>query len=194
MHQKNKIKFIENYKEKITRKINSINGDVFNQITENIEYCNAKGSTIYIIGNGGSAATASHMQNDLGVGLKTRDILNLNIISLCDNLSVITALANDIGYENIFYSQLNDRIKKDDSLIAISCSGTSPNIIKAVEYARGVGSKIIGMTGFNGGQLKELSDINYHVQTEPGEYGVVEDLHMILDHMLYTYYCNTKKI
>ncbi len=194
MHQKNIMKFVESYKEKIIRQVDSINGDVFNQIIKNIEDCDKKGATIYIIGNGGSAATASHMQNDLGVGLKTRGILNLNIISLCDNLSVITALANDIGYENVFYSQLNDQIKKDDLLIAISCSGTSPNIIKAVEYAREIGVTILGMTGFDGGQLKELSDINYHVQTERGEYGIVEDLHMILDHMLYTYYCNTKKI
>ena len=109
-------------------------------------------------------------------------------ISLCDNIPVLTALANDVGYENIFYAQIKDRIKENDVLIAISCSGTSPNIIKAVKYAREVGSTVVGLSGFDGGMLKGLSDINYHVQTSKGKYGLVEDLHMILDHLLYSYY------
>ena len=187
------MKFIEYYKEKITQLIDEIDSSVFEEIINKLEECTYYNSAVYIIGNGGSAATASHMQNDLGIGLKRRGILNLNIISLCDNLSVITALSNDVGYENIFYSQLKNKIKKDDLLIAISCSGNSENIIKATQYAKDREATVLGMTGFDGGKLKGLSDINYHIQTEKEEYGLVEDLHMILDHMLYTYFIENNK-
>ena len=103
-----------------------------------------------------------------------------------------TAIANDIGYENIFYAQLKDKITQNDMLIAISCSGNSKNIIKAVDYVKEQKAVIIGMTGFSGGQLKKLCDISYHIDSEKGEYGVVEDLHMILDHIIYTYYISLK--
>jgi len=187
------IDFIDQYKEKINKLIEGIDSNVFSQIVKKIESCAENNSYVYVIGNGGSAATASHMENDLGSGLKRRGILELNIVSLCDNLSVITALANDIGYENIFYSQLEGKIDKKDLLIAISCSGNSPNIIKAVEYASKIGVSVLGLTGFDGGKLKQLSNLNYHIQTNKGEYGLVEDLHMILDHMLYTYFIEKDK-
>lgn len=150
-------------------------------------------SKIYILGNGGSAATASHMVNDLGAGLRRRKIRNFNVVSLADNTPVCTAIANDIGYENIFYMQLQGLLQKDDLIIAISCSGNSPNIIKAVEYAKDSGSKIIGMTGFDGGRLKHLCDVNFHINTLNGEYGLVEDMHMILDHIIYSYYIENSK-
>ena len=96
---------------------------------------NVKGK-IYVIGNGGSAATASHMVNDLGAGLRRRKIRSFDVESLSDNTPVCTALANDIGYKNVFYMQLKDRITPDDILIAISCSGNSKNITKAVKYSK----------------------------------------------------------
>ncbi len=184
--------FIEEYKTKLRKHINAIDYLDVESIVKHLDECSRNGSNVYIIGNGGSAATASHMQNDLGVCLKRRGALNLNVLSLCDNIAGLTAISNDVGYEDVFHIQIKERIRKNDVLIALSCSGTSPNIVKAVKYAREIGATIIGMTGFDGGELKKLSDINYHVQTEQGEYGVVEDVHMILDHMLYTYYCNKK--
>jgi D-sedoheptulose 7-phosphate isomerase len=185
--------FICHYKKRITQLIEGIDSNVFSQIVKKIESCAENNSYTYVIGNGGSVATASHIQNDLGSGLKRRGILDLNIVSLCDNLSVITALANDKGHENIFYSQLEGKIDKDDLLIEISCSGNSPNIVKAAEYANNIGESVLGLTGFDGGKLKHLSDLNYHVQTNKNEYGLVEDLHMILDHMLYTYFIEKDK-
>jgi D-sedoheptulose 7-phosphate isomerase len=145
-------------------------------------------SRIYIIGNGGSSATASHMVNDLGAGLRRRNIINFDVVSLGDNSPVVTAIANDIGYENIFYMQMKGLINSNDIVIAISCSGDSPNIIKSVDYAKDLGCKIIGVTGFNGGYLKSISDISFHVNAPKNEYGLVEDAHMILDHILYSYY------
>ncbi|WP_434637263.1 SIS domain-containing protein [Sulfurimonas sp. NW7] len=153
-----------------------------------VEVLNSTKGTIYIIGNGGSAATASHMVNDLGVGLKRRGIKNFNIQSLSDNTPVCSALANDIGYKNIFYMQLKDRINENDTLIAISCSGNSKNIVKAVKYAKKQNAAIVGLTGFDGGILKKLSDISFHIATAKNEYGLVEDAHMILDHIIYSYY------
>lgn len=180
--------FIEKYTKELILLLESIDKDAIAKIEKALESSIDKNSKVYILGNGGSAATASHMVNDLGVGLKRRDIKNFNIISLADNTPVCTAIANDIGYDNIFYIQLKDVIKKDDIVIAISCSGNSANIIKAVDYAKKQNSTIIGVTGFDGGKLKDMSDINFHINTKSGEYGLVEDMHMILDHIIYSYY------
>ncbi|WP_321312863.1 SIS domain-containing protein [Halarcobacter sp.] len=185
-------KFINNYTNSLINLLNQIDQKSIVKIVESLEYTLQKSSKIYIIGNGGSAATASHMANDLDVGLKLREIRNFNVESLSDNPSVCTAIANDIGYENIFYAQIKNKINKDDLLIAISCSGNSPNILKAVKYAKQKGSTIISMTGFDGGELKNLSDIKFHVQTDKGEYGLVEDIHMILDHIIFSYYISLK--
>ena len=187
-----KQKFIKNYISNLTKILNQLDPKTIEQIIDAFEQVHANNSKIYILGNGGSAATASHMANDLSVGLKLRDIRNFDVESLSDNSSVCTAIANDIGYENIFYAQIKNKIKKDDMLIAISCSGNSANIVKAVEYAKSQGTTIVGMTGFEGGKLKELANIKFHVPTSKGEYGLVEDVHMILDHIVYSYYISLK--
>jgi D-sedoheptulose 7-phosphate isomerase len=183
--------FIQNYTQNLITLLQNIDKNSIEQIVDILEQSVKTNSNIYIIGNGGSAATASHMVNDLGVGLKRRDIRSFNIISLADNTPVCSAIANDIGYENIFYMQLKDTIRPTDTLMAISCSGNSPNILKAVTYAKDIGSKIVGLTGFDGGKLKNLSDISFHIDTKSGEYGLVEDMHMILDHIIYSYYIST---
>ena len=157
-------------------------------MTDIIKLLDENRGRIYIIGNGGSAATASHMVNDLGAGLRRRGIRSFDVESLSDNTSVCSALANDIGYENIFYMQLKNRLKKDDILIAVSCSGNSQNILKAARYANKKNAKVVGVTGFDGGELKKMSDINFHVATAKEEYGLVEDMHMILNHIIYSYY------
>ena len=180
--------FIKNYTMKLIDQLNNINITAIQQIMNVIDDTDSKNGTIYIIGNGGSAATASHMANDLGVGLKIRNIKNLNVHSLADNTPICTAIANDVGYENIFYTQLKNVLKKDDLLIAISCSGKSPNIIKAVKYANSIECKVIGLSGFDGGELKTISDISFHIETQAGDYGTVEDMHMILDHIIFSYY------
>jgi len=180
--------FIQNYTQNLITLLQSIDKNSIEQIINILEQSQKDNSKIYIIGNGGSAATASHMVNDLGVGLKRRNIRKFNVISLADNTPVCSAIANDIGYKNVFYMQLKETIMPNDILIAISCSGDSPNILKAVGYAKDIGSKIVGLTGFGGGELKNLSDISFHIDTQSGEYGLVEDMHMILDHIIYSYF------
>ncbi len=180
--------FTINYINRLKELLTQIDLDAIKDIQISIEKTIKNNSKVYVIGNGGSSATASHMANDLGIGLKRRDIRDIDIISLGDNSAVTSAIANDIGYENIFYMQLKNILKPKDIIIAISCSGNSPNIIKAVQYAKEIGTNIIGVTGFDGGELKSLSNINFHVDAPKGEYGLVEDVHMILDHIIYSYY------
>jgi D-sedoheptulose 7-phosphate isomerase len=186
-------KFTKSYLNSLSQILKKINPSTIGDIVNLLENTILKKSKVYVIGNGGSCATASHIANDLGTGLKRRKILNLDITSLGDNNSIITALANDIGYKNIFYTQMSGIINPDDVVIAISCSGNSINIIKAVTYAKSIGCKIIGLTGFKGGKLKDLSDINLHINTPEGEYGLVEDAHMILNHIIFSYYIKNQK-
>ena len=180
--------FVKDYLTRLKQILDDIDVDVISDIVDTLEETIENKSRIYILGNGGSAATASHMVNDLGAGLRRRNVINFDVTSLGDNSPVVTAIANDIGYENIFYMQMKGHINADDVVVAISCSGESPNIIKAVDYAKDLGCKIIGVTGFNGGYLKKISNINFHVDAPEGEYGLVEDAHMILDHIIYSYY------
>lgn len=187
------IDFFNDYTKRLKSILDNINFDDIKLIINALEKTVEKKSKVYVIGNGGSSATASHMANDLGIGLRRREIININITSLGDNSAVTSAIANDIGFENIFYMQLEDILQPDDVIIAISCSGNSPNITKAIDYAKKVGSTIIGVTGFDGGYLKEICDINFHVDAPKGEYGIVEDVHMILDHMIYSYYVGKGK-
>ena len=180
--------FVTDYLARLKLILDNIDSNVISDIIDTLEQTITNKSRIYIIGNGGSSATASHMVNDLGAGLRRRNIINFDVVSLGDNSPVVTAIANDIGYENIFYMQMQGLINPNDVVIAISCSGDSPNIIKSVDYAKGLGCKIIGVTGFNGGYLKSISDISFHVDAPKNQYGLVEDVHMILDHIIYSYY------
>ena len=184
--------FVKDYLTRLKQILDDIDVDVISDIVDTLEETIENKSRIYILGNGGSAATASHMVNDLGAGLRRRNVINFDVTSLGDNSSVVTAIANDIGYENIFYMQMKGHINADDVVVAISCSGDSPNIIKAVDYAKDLGCKIIGVTGFNGGYLKKISNINFHVDVPEDEYGLVEDTHMILDHIIYSHYIQTE--
>jgi D-sedoheptulose 7-phosphate isomerase len=145
-----------------------------------------RGARIFVLGNGGSAATASHFANDIGIGTRTWD-RPFHIVSLSDNAAVITAIANDYGYDQVFTRQLAIQMLPGDVVIAISASGNSPNVVAAVEYANRAGGVTVGLTGFDGGRLRRLARLGVHVPTSKGEYGPVEDVHMVLDHLLTGY-------
>jgi D-sedoheptulose 7-phosphate isomerase len=142
-----------------------------------------RGARIFFIGNGGSAATASHFANDVAIGCRSWD-RPFRAISLTDNVPVLTAIANDYGYEHIFALQLRTMMVPGDVVVAISASGNSPNVVRALQYANENGAVTVSLTGFDGGELKRISHINVHVPTEKGEYGPVEDVHMVLDHLV----------
>ena len=142
--------------------------------------------TLFVIGNGGGAATSTTMANDLGFDIlkKTGTKNTFKVHSLTDNTSVITAIANDVGYENIFVNQLKIHYTKGDSLLIFSASGNSKNLIKAAQWVKQKSGKIIGILGFDGGKLKKMCDICVHLKTEKGEYGPVEDLQLVINHIL----------
>ncbi len=143
--------------------------------------------TIFFLGNGGSASTASHFVNDISLG--SRQFENpFRAVSLCDNQAVITAIANDDGYENIFLQQLQTQAKPGDSMVCISASGNSQNLVKAVEWSKSNQVYTISLTAFDGGYLKQNTDLNIHVPTKIGEYGPAEDLHMVVCGLIGSYF------
>jgi D-sedoheptulose 7-phosphate isomerase len=144
------------------------------------------GRRIYILGNGGSAATAGHFANDLLVSVRPKGRPFL-AQSLSENTATITAVSNDFGYENVFLKQLEHRVTTDDLVIAFSASGNSPNVLKAVDYANTCGCLTVGFTGFDGGELRRRCTLSIHVPTETGEYGPAEDAHLALEHMVTNY-------
>lgn len=148
-----------------------------------------RGSTVFFLGNGGSAATASHFAQDLGEVGRKAGTKNFKTISLCDNVPFITALSNDYGYDKIFTGQLSNLFKKGDVLVAISASGNSSNVVEAVKLAKKLGGTTIALVGFGGGKLAHLCDYVFHVKTKDGEYGPVEDIHLVFEHMVTTYLC-----
>jgi len=158
---------------------------------ENVIQCfldaRERSSAIFFVGNGGSAATAAHFAQDLAeVGRKT-GTTGFKALALTSNVAQITALANDYSYDDIFTGQMKDVFQKNDLLVAISASGNSANIVKAVTCARELGGITIGLVGFNGGKISSLCDYTLHVKTPAGEYGPVEDMHLVFDHMITSY-------
>jgi D-sedoheptulose 7-phosphate isomerase len=138
---------------------------------------------VWILGNGGSAATANHMANDLVAATRGLE-RGLRVCSLSANPAVLTATANDQGYEQLFVQQLRGRVRPGDVVIALSASGSSPNVLRAVEYAAARGAVTVGFTGFDGGALAGMVDHRLHAATPRGDYGPVEDAHLALDHIL----------
>lgn len=144
------------------------------------------GVTVFFIGNGGSAATASHFANDLAIGTNSYE-KPFRVLSLTDNQAVLTALANDFGYEEVFVRQLQVLGRSGDIVVGISASGNSPNLIRAFAAARSLGIGTFAITAFDGGQMKQIADDGIHIETGPKEYGPAEDAHMILDHLVGAY-------
>ena len=141
---------------------------------------------IFFMGNGGSAATASHFANDLAIGTRSWN-KPFRAMSLTDNQAIVTAISNDDGYENIFVQQLRSLMKKGDAVVAISASGNSQNLVNALEYANSNGVTTVGITSFDGGQLGQIAKLRVHVPTNKGEYGPAEDAHMVLNHLVGAY-------
>ncbi|MBF0417044.1 MAG: SIS domain-containing protein [Magnetococcales bacterium] len=145
-----------------------------------------RGATIFFMGNGGSAATASHFANDLAIG--TRSPHNpFRALAITDNLSVMTAIANDEGYAAVFARQLQILGRPGDVVVGISASGNSPNLLRAFETAKEMGIKCVALTAFDGGTMRAMADEGIHVPTDPKEYGPAEDAHMVLDHLVGAY-------
>ena len=171
--------FSNNYLEYLTELISQLNREAIGDFADLLLQSRDSGATTFFLGNGGSASTATHFVNDVSLG--SRQFKKpFRAISLCDNQAVITAIANDDGYENIFLQQLQTLSRPGDNIVCISASGNSKNLIKAIEFAKENNLYVVGLTAFDGGYLKENCDLNIHVPTKIGEYGPAEDLHMVI--------------
>lgn len=178
-----------NYTEKIRKYVNleievmkQLDTDAINNAMNVLETARENGNTIFICGNGGSAATASHFVCDFNKGVSESQDKKYNFICLNDNIPTMMAVANDISYEEIFAFPLRGHLKKGDVLIAISGSGNSENVVRAVKYAKETGNQVIGITGYSGGKVKDLADISLHVPIDNMQ--ITEDIHMMFDHLI----------
>ena len=178
--------YSKSYIDYLSTVLNNISLKDIEKFVEVLLEARERESSIFFIGNGGSAATASHFANDIAIGTRTYE-KPFRAISLCDNQAVITAIANDDGYKKIFSQQLQVLLKKQDVVVAISASGNSPNLLDAINTAKKMNSVTVGISAFDGGKMKEMVDISVHVPTEKGEYGPAEDAHMVLDHLVSNY-------
>jgi D-sedoheptulose 7-phosphate isomerase len=178
--------FATGYFNYLSTVLNSVDATSINALGEFLLSARERDATVFIVGNGGSASTATTMANDLGsdVMRKTGTDRPLRMLALTDNNSVLTAVANDTGYENVFVYQLRIHYRPGDALLVISASGNSPNVMQATEWVHTQGGQVAGLLGFDGGKLKPMCDVSLHFKTEPGEYGPVEDAHLVVNHVL----------
>lgn len=181
-------KAINEYYEREIKIIKNLNLDELNESMNAILDTYNNGGTIYVCGNGGSASTASHMQNDFNKGISEYTEKKFNFYCLNDNVSTMMAVANDIGYEEVFRFPLKGKITSNDLFVGISGSGNSKNVVNAAEYAKECGAKVVGITGYKGGKLKELADYKMHV--DECDMQIDEDIHMTFDHMMMKIFYN----
>lgn len=177
---------VEQYIDHLKNVLDTVPVDTISAILETVEEAANRGSTVFFIGNGGSASIASHFVNDLVYGTRCEDHPSVRAVSVTDNLAVVTALANDNGYHRCFVMQLEANLRPNDVVIALSASGNSPNVVEALQYARDVGATVISCTGFRDGEMRKFADIDLHLDLPHGEYGPAEDVFMVLDHMIYS--------
>ena len=178
--------FADSYLQYLMNIIQNIDTKEIASFIETLLSARKRKATVFFIGNGGSAATASHFANDISIGTNDYDE-PFKAISLTDNVSILTAIGNDFGYEEIFVRQLRVLGQPEDVVVGISASGNSPNLLKAFEYAKKTGIKTVAITAFDGGKLKNMADEGIHVPTCLKEYGPAEDAHMILNHLVGSY-------
>ena len=169
------MKYIEKYLKEESQTLSSLNYNDIMSVAEIIKHCKLSNGVIQTIGNGGSASTATHLCNDL---VKK----GINSICLSDNISVLTAIGNDISFDDIFSFQVKNYMNKNDALFAFSTSGESKNICKALETAGEISSKTVSITGFQGGHSKFLAKHNINV--ESNDIQIIEDIHLCISHIL----------
>jgi D-sedoheptulose 7-phosphate isomerase len=178
--------FPEQYQVQLIETIRGLDMGQINRAIEALTQAREEGRRIFTCGNGGSASAASHFATDMVKGASFGREKRFRIMALTDSLPTITAYSNDISYECVFVEQLKNFAEPGDVLIAISGSGNSPNVLRAIEYAKSIGCRTIALSGRDGGKLGPLADINLHV-AHP-HMGRIEDAHLIMLHMIGYYF------
>ena len=173
--------YIDTYFSDLKKVIDALPHDTIAAVYEKLDDCQRNGKTLFVFGNGGSAATATHMVCDMGKNTRGSEKPRLKIVGLNDNMAIFSAYANDEGYNRVFAEQVISLGNEGDVILAISGSGNSPNVLEGVQAAKEKGMYTIGWTGFSGGKLKDMVDLALVVPVNDMEQ--IEDVHMILDHL-----------
>lgn len=181
-------KGIRDYIELEAKVLKELDDDAINEAMNVLMKTRNEGRDVYVFGNGGSAATASHYVGDFNKGVS--DALGGNMFRfhcLSDNMATMMAIANDYCYEDIFVKQLKGRLRKEDVVIGISGSGNSENVVRALAYAKEIGATSIGITGYDGGKVKKMCDISLHADVNDMQ--IAEDIHMVFNHLMMSVLC-----
>ncbi len=181
---------INGYFERLKNTVDKLDRNEIEQFIKVLFTARDNGNNIFIMGNGGSASTASHFCCDFNKGMSYGKDKRFKLICLNDNVATMLAYANDISYSDVFVEQLKNFVKKDDVVIGISGSGNSENVIRAIDYANETGAITVGLTGYSGGKLKQKASIS--VNTNINDMQISEDIHMILCHLIYSTFMNNK--
>jgi len=171
----------EAYRARLERALSVLADPSLAALADALEAARSRGAAVYVLGNGGSAANAAHLANDLAQGLGARGI---NAWALADSTPAVTAAANDHGYAEVFVTALGPRLRAEDLVLLLSASGDSENLVRAARLARERGAVVAAVTGFTGGRLAELAAVHVHVPSDVGDYGPPEDLQLIIDHVV----------
>lgn len=174
-------KLINNYLERLKTTIDNLDKEEVEGFINLLLNARENQNTVFIMGNGGSAATASHFLCDIAKGASYGCEKRFKVVCLNDNMAIMMAYANDVGYDDVFVEQLKNQLQKGDVVIGISGSGNSKNVLKAIDYANKNNAVTVGVTGYNGGTLKGIC--SHSVNANVDDMQISEDIHMILVHM-----------
>jgi D-sedoheptulose 7-phosphate isomerase len=183
--------YTRTYLEKVKACLDEISPEQIEKAASVLWQAYEEDQQIFIVGNGGSASTASHFACDLSKGTAVKGRRRWRAMSLTDNVAILSAQANDHGYETIFAAQLENYLKPNDVIVIITGSGDSPNILRAVEFAKGREAISIGLTGFGGGAVSKLLD--HEIRLSSTDYGHVESVHLVLTQLLTAYFLEQTK-
>ena len=184
--------FFEDYEKELFATMNALDKIKINDLYLLMNQAYENGKKIYILGNGGSASTASHWICDFGKGINTPKSKRMKMISLVDNVAILTALGNDVSYDDTFSEQLKNFLEEGDLVISLSVSGNSLNLVAAHKYAKSVGAHAVAIIGDYDGLLNEYSDSVLLISSK--NYGIVEDIHLILNHIISQYMTHKNKL
>jgi D-sedoheptulose 7-phosphate isomerase len=177
---------VENYRKQLSAAIDALDSEAINAWIDRLARARSEGATIFVAGNGGSAATASHFATDLGKGASYGKPERFRVVALTDSIPTITAYANDVSYDVVFAEQLRNLGKPGDVLVTISGSGSSPSIVAVIQAAKELGMDVVALTGFQGGASGPMADI--HINVTSDHMGRIEDVHMALCHTAAFYF------
>ena len=174
--------FIDAYAQQVAKGFASIDRDLLAKAADILDLTYAQGGTVYVCGNGGSAAISNHFHCDHLKGVQTDTAIKPRVVSLSSTVETLTAIANDISFDEVFVYQLRTMAHAGDVLVTVSSSGDSENVVRAAKWAAGNNVGVISFTGFSGGRTAELADVHLHVDAD--NYGVIEDVHQSIMHVL----------